>query len=145
MILSINEWIKRYEDKTGDEFVLPAGFQLFWLPNRGFAQYRFYEGMLVVYQLCGDIHFWYDLACLMCIQNGGNAVSTICTCPIKPYLRLLGFEIKEEEDREGKKRYICKDKFGRKVVATYRSTDDTGCDSYFVTSYMDKMYGGING
>lgn len=145
MILSLNEWVKRYEDKTGDEFILPSGFQLFWLPNRGFAQYKFSNGILVVYQVCGDIHFWYDIACLMCIQNGGKAVATICTCPIRPYLRLLGFEIEEEETRNGQKRYICKDQFGRKVVATYRSTDNTGCDSYFVTSYMNEMYGGKNG
>lgn len=145
MILSLKEWIDRYEEKTGDEFTLPPGFQLYWLPNRGFAEYMYSNGVFVVYQLCGDIHFWYDIACLMCIQMGGVSVSTVCTCPIKPYLRLLGFTIKKEYDRDGKKRYICADKFGRKVIATYRSTDDTGCDTYFVSSYMNEMYGGDNG
>lgn len=145
MILSLNDWIKRYEEKTGDTFNIPAGFLFYWLPNRGFAQYKFSNGVFVVYQVCGDIHFWYDIACLMCIQNGGRAVSTVCTCPIEPYLRLLKFSIQEKYENNGKNRYICKDQFGRKVIATYRSTDDTGCDTYFVTSYMYEMYGGANG
>lgn len=145
MILSLNDWVKRYEEKTGDTFTLPPGFQLYWLPTRGFAQYRLYGDLIIVYQLCGDIHFWYDLGCLMCIQNGGRAVATISTCPIKPYLRLLGFSIRETFEKNGRMRYICEDKLGRKVVATYRSTDDTGCDTYFVTSYMYEMYGGKHG
>lgn len=143
--MTLEEWIKRYEEKTGDDFMLPPGFTLYWLPNRGFAEYRYVDDILVVYQLCGDIHFWYDLACLLCIQKGGVSVSTVCTCPIRPYLRLLGFKVREEYEKNGKYRFICEDKLGRKVIATYRSTDDTGCDTYFVSSYMSEMYGGNDG
>lgn len=145
MILSLKDWVDRYEEKTGDEFMLPPGFQMWWLPHRGFAQYKYSNGVFIVYQLCGDIAFWYDIACLMCFQNGGKAVSTICTVPILPYLRLLKFHIKEVKEKNGRKRYICADRYGRKVVATYRSTDENSEDSYFVTSYMIEPYGGKNG
>lgn len=140
MMKSLEEWIQRYEEKTGDEFMLPAGFQLWWLPNRGFAQMRLYEDLVIVYQLCGDIHFWYDIACLIAMMNGAKAVSTISTVSIRPYLRLLHFKVKQTEEKEGKYRFLCEDMYGRKVVATYRSTDDTGADTYFVTSYMKERY-----
>lgn len=139
---TLEEWIDRYEEKTGDEFMLPAGFQLWWLPERGFAEYRLVDGILVVYQLCGDIHFWYDLACLMAMQNKAACVSTIAALPIYAYLRLLRFEIMEEEERDGRKRFLCRDPLGRKVVATYRGTDDAGCDNYFVSAYMFEKYKG---
>lgn len=140
MILSLEEWINRYEEKTGDEFILPAGFQLYWLPNRGFAEYRLVDNILVVYQLCGDIAYWYDTACLLALQNNAVAVSTIATVPILPYLRLLHFEIMREEEKDGRKRFYCRDRLGRKVIATYHGTDDTGCDNYFVSSYMNELY-----
>lgn len=118
---------------------------MWWLPHRGFAQYRFFNGLLVVYQLTGDMAFWYDLACLLCFNHNGRAVATICTLPIYPYFRLLHFKVKEEYEKNGQKRIIGEDRYGRKVVATYRSTDDTGTDTYWVTSYMFEPYGGKNG
>lgn len=133
---TLNQWIDKYEEKTKDEFSLPNGFNLYWLPERGFAQYRLHEGLLVIYQLCGDIHFWYDLAKLLCVSNGGYAVSAVSILPIKPYLRLLKFKIEKEETVNGKHRYYCTDDSGRPVIATYKGTDKDGTDSYFVTCYV---------
>lgn len=142
MTMTLEGWIRRYEEKTGDEFTLPAGFQLFWLPNRGFSEYLLKDDIFIVYQVCGDIAFWYDVACLMALQNHATCVSTIATVPILPYLRLLHFEIMKTEDKNGRKRFWCRDPLGRKVVATYRSTDDNGEDNYFVSCYMNEMYKG---
>lgn len=140
MIKSLEEWIDKYETERDDPFITPKGFKLYWLPERGFAQYRFVDGILVVYQLCGDIHYWFDLAKLLCLSKGGYAVSTVCILPILPYLRLLKFRIVKKEEVNGKYRFFCKDEAGRKVIATYKGTDEEGNDSYFVTVYVTELY-----
>ena len=99
---SLKEWIDKYEKERNDPFVIPKGFDFYWLPERGFAEYLFDEkGILVVYQLCGDIHFWFDLAKLLCLAKGGHAVSTVCIIPIIPYLRLLKFKIVKRKSETG--------------------------------------------
>lgn len=140
MIKTLEEWVDKYETDRDDPFACPKGFECYWLPERGFAQYRFVDGILVVYQLCGDIHFWFDLAKLICLAKGGHAVSTVSILPIKPYLRLLKFKIVKDEERDGKHRYYCKDEAGRRVVATYKNTGDDGNDNYFVTVYITEPY-----
>lgn len=138
---SLKEWIDKYEKERNDPFVIPKGFDFYWLPERGFAEYFFDEkGILVVYQICGDIHFWFDLAKLICLAKGGHAVSTVCILPILPYLRLLKFKIVKKEERDGHFRFWCKDEAGRKVIATYKGTDEEGNDSYYVTIYVKELY-----
>jgi hypothetical protein len=80
------------------------------------------------------------MAQLICLENQGHVVTTICIVPILPYLRLLHFTIKEEYTKDGCKRYICADKYGRKVIATFKDTDEKGQDSYYVTMYLDQLY-----
>ena len=145
MTKSIEEWIKTYEKKTGDTYNCPKDFDLYWLPERGFAQYRFFDGILIVYQLCGDIHFWYDLAKLICLAKGGHAVSTVSILPILPYLRLLKFKVEKDEEKDGHHRYFCHDESGRKVIATYKNTGDDGTDAYFVTCYVTELYEKLGG
>lgn len=141
MIKTLTEWINKYESERDDPFVLPKGFDFYWLPERGFVEYLFHEGILVVYELCGDIHFWFDMAKLICLSKGGHAVSTVCILPILPYLRLLKFKIMKDEVVDGHHRFFCKDEAGRKVIATYKATDEkSGEDSYFVTLYVDELY-----
>lgn len=140
MIKSLAEWVDKYEEKTNDPFVTPKGFDLYWLPERGFAQYRFVDGIMVVYQICGDIHFWYDLAKLLCLSKGGHAVSTVCILPILPYLRLLKFRIVKQEEVDGHFRFYCRDEAGRKVIVTYKATSEDGTDSYFLTCYVTELY-----
>ncbi len=143
MIKTLEEWVDKYETERDDPMVCPKGFDMYWLPERGFAQYKFVDGILVVYQLCGDIQFWFDLAKLICLAKGGHAVSTVSILPIKPYLRLLKFRIVKDEEKDGKHRYYCKDESGRKVIATYKNTGDDGNDNYFVTVYVKEPYEGV--
>lgn len=140
MIKSLEEWIAKYENDRNDPFVLPKGFDFYWLPERGFAEYRFVDGILVVYQLCGDIHYWFDTAKLICLAKGGHAVATTCILPILPYFRLLKFKVMKDEEKDGHHRYFCKDEAGRKVIATYKDTDSDGNDTYWVTVYVKELY-----
>lgn len=140
MIKTLAEWVDKYETERGDPFVTPKGFDFYWLPERGFAQYKFVDGIMVVYQICGDIHYWFDLAKLLCLSKGGHAVSTVCILPILPYLRLLKFRIVKREEVDGHYRFFCRDEAGRKVIATYKGTDEDGEDSYFVTVYVTELY-----
>lgn len=140
MTKTLNEYIELYEEKTGEEFVVPAGFQLLYLPERGFAEIMIHEGLVVVYQMCGDLLFWFDTAKLMAESNDLRAVATICILPILPYIRLLRCRIKEDIVQNGHHRYICEDAVGNTLICTYRSTEE-GTDTYFCTYYI----GGQNG
>ena len=51
MIKTLKEWVEKYETERDDPVVCPKGFDMYWLPERGFAQYKFVDGILVVYQL----------------------------------------------------------------------------------------------
>lgn len=37
---SLKEWIKIYEEKTGDNFGVPNGYRLFYMAERGFASMK---------------------------------------------------------------------------------------------------------
>lgn len=136
MTKSFNEWVDEYEEKTGEEFTLPPGFSLYFLPERGFAQYRLVNGLVIVYQLCGDILYWFDVGKMIAHMNGAKAVATVCILPIKAYIRLLRCHIVKDEEKDGKHRYVCKDSIGHKLICTYRSTEE-GTDTYFCTYYLD--------
>ena len=136
---TLNYWIEKYERKTGEQFKVPKGFRLFFLPARGFAQFKVDQQgkMLVVYQLCGDANFWRDLGEIICWQNDLRYISTICTRSIKPYIRLFGWSIISEFEKNSQKRFICKDKQDRKIIITHKGKDtDEKLPTYWVTHYL---------
>ncbi|MDR1702316.1 MAG: hypothetical protein LBR56_06030 [Sporomusaceae bacterium] len=136
MRLSLDKWIKRYEEKTKDKFETPAGFTLYYLPERGFAQFAVdpTTKSLIIYQLCGDALFWHDLGIIMCQQQGLHNLCSICTRNIKPYIRLFGWKIIKEEEIEGMKRFYCLAADGGNVLITYAwLNEDTGAPNYYVT------------
>lgn len=139
MRLSLEEWIEKYEKKTGDKHELPQGYVQYYLPERGYAQYimdREVEA-LYVYELCGDAKFWYDLGALLCRQNGLRFITTVCTRHIKPYIRFWGWTIHEtiEGPDGGAIRMNGRNKDGGFVtIATAWRNDDTGEYAYYCTS-----------
>lgn len=138
---TLEEWIKFYEDKTGDPVLLPVGFQMFWLAERGFCQYKIdVEGkMLIIYQVSGDAKFWHDMGEVICLANNLDYMATICTRNIKAYIRFWQWSIVEEFDINNQKRFICKDINGRKVVITHQGINDKGNPTYYVTQSMKKQ------
>lgn len=144
-ILPLKEYVKIYEKKTNDKFKLPKGFKIYYLADRGFCEFKADKenNTVMVYQMCGDILFWRDIGELLACQNNLKYLSTICTVHIKPYLRLLGFKIVKEFFKNGQYRFICKDKLGRKVIATHKHFDDkTGEPAYWVTQYLNELLKG---
>lgn len=136
---SLQEWIAKYEQKTGEEVVFPRGFVTYWLPERGFAQLKVdAEGsILMIHMMCGDIRFWLDMAKLMCIQNNIDHIASICTRKIESYIRVFNWEVVEEFNVDGFKRFICKDGAGCKIIISPKGVDElTGDVSYWVTQYL---------
>ena len=120
---SLKEWIKIYEEKTGDNFDLPEDYRLFYMAERGFASMKpdLKTRLMVVYQVCGDGKFWRDYAELtFAVPMGLDAVCTICTRPIRPYIRGFGWEILDEQCKDGQCRFLCQDSTGRAVMITHK-------------------------
>lgn len=138
---SLKEWIKIYEDKTGDTFGVPEGYRFFYMAERGFASMKpdFKTRLMVVYQVCGDGKFWRDFAELtFAVPLGLDAVCTICTRPIKPYIRGFGWEILDEQCKDGQYRFLCQDSSGRPVMITHKDVQPSGLPEYWVTHYCHK-------
>lgn len=135
---SYDEWCEYYEIKTGEKVEQPQGFVTYFLEDRGFAQYKadFDGSVLFIYQVTGDGRFWRDVGELLCSINGLKAIVTITPRNIKPYLRLFGFKITQELEKDNQKRFICKDNQGRDVIATHYGTAFMGKPMYTVTQYI---------
>ena len=91
----------------------------------------------MLYQVCGDIHFWHDMGKLMCMQNNLSHLATICTRDVYAYMRIFNWEIVEDFDVDDAKRFICRDDAGCKVILTQRDWGDDGkSPTYWVTQYL---------
>lgn len=114
------EWIKTYEEKTGDEHKLPDGFREKYLPDKGYCQYGVdtENGVLYIYEVCGDGKFWHDVGRLICLEKGLSRIATICTRNLKPYIRLFGGKVTEEiVMKDGTLRLFGTNVDGRRFVA----------------------------
>lgn len=145
---SLREWIQVYESKTNDTFEIPKGFTLVYLAERGFASMMpDLEGkIMIVWQTCGDGQFWRDYGELKGLEYGCECIATICTRPIKPYIRAFGWAILKEYCKDGRYRFLCQDSAGRKVIVTHKR-DATGDEppQYWVTHYFfDKAITELN-
>lgn len=135
---SLREWIDIYEKKTEDKFGVPEGFRLIYLAERGFAQYKLdINGKLImVAQLCGDAKFWKDFLEMTYAHVGFDAIGTLCTRHIKPYIRGFGWDILTEQVKDGQQRFLCQDSIGRKVVATEYGKNEKGEPQFLVVHYF---------
>lgn len=93
-----DEWIKKYEEKTGDKHELLPGYNEQYLSDRGYCQYGIdtENGSLVIYETCGDGKFWYDVGLLICKEKKLQRLITLVTRPIKAHLRFFGGKIQNE-------------------------------------------------
>ena len=109
----LSEWIRIYEEKTGDTFQALPGFTTWYLPDRGFCQWKpVPESRAVLcWNLCNDAHFWRDALECMVLQFGYDRIITICILP----------------------------KQGREVVCTPKENDD-GTIDYYVTNELRRPY-----
>ncbi len=96
MAKSYEEWIKLYEQKTGDEHTCLDGYTTLYDAEKGYAQYKVEGARLHIYECCGDGFYWYNVGIKICRDYGIEAIVTICTRKIKPYIRAMKFKIEKE-------------------------------------------------
>lgn len=87
--MTFEEYVKVYEKKTGDEHDCPDGYTTLYDKDKGYAQYKVENNRLYIYEVCGDGRYWYDLGIKICQDHNIPFIVTVCTCKIKPYLRLM--------------------------------------------------------
>lgn len=145
-VKTLQEWIKQYEEKTNDKFNLPEGYNLMWLPERGFSISKIdpEQGILFIYETCGDGRFWFDVAKVQAGNLDMRCICTIVNRPLKAYIRGMGGEILHEWVRENsacpgvfQHRYLCQDNIGRKVICTHRCyNEETAIEEFWLTLYL---------
>lgn len=133
-----DDYDRRYHAKTGDTPHLPQGFTLAYLPERGWCQHRFDNEakLFLIWAVSGDGRFWRDWARATAALLGCRTIVTICTRPIRPYIRLWHWQIDRTETKSGKHRFHCRTQDGRRVLITHKHTDPDGQDAYWVTEYL---------
>lgn len=92
------EWIKRYEEKTGDKHEVLPGFVEQFLAERGYCQYGVDDKnkSLIIYETCGDGKFWYDVGFLICKEKSLQRLITVVTRNIKAHIRFFRGKIQKE-------------------------------------------------
>lgn len=133
--MTLEDYIKQYEVRTKEKFVPHPGFKLFYLPDRGFCEYRVTEDLVMIYQLSGDGRFWRDYGLLLAQLTHCSHLGTICVRDnIKAYIRFWGYVVdREEELPNGLVRYHCKHKETGKAGLCSPAWEDSGKVSYYVT------------
>ena len=138
--MNFQGWITKYEQKTREKFEPKNGFRLFFLPERGFCEIRADadKQMILVWQLCGDGHFWKDYAELLAQMMGYHNMGTVCIRGnIEAYIRLWGFSVEQKEVLpDGNFRFHCVNKDGKKGLVSPAWTEN-GKVSYFITWEVD--------
>ena len=68
---SFQEWVKIYEDKTGDKHYCPPFYTTLFDEEKGFAQYWVAadHSVMYVYECCGDGKYWYDIGVRVCREQ----------------------------------------------------------------------------
>lgn len=129
MSKTLEEWIEFYEKKTKEKFERDKRFELFYLPEKGFAEVMNTGKMLWVNQMCGDFKFWRDVVEKLTRQFGYSHAGTFCIRHIKAYIRMAGFVPYRIEHTEQGDRYFCTDKHtGQKGLAS-----PAGENTYYIT------------
>ena len=129
MSKKFEEWIALYNKKNYEEFKRDTRFELFYLPEKGFAEIADTGKMIIVNQMCGEFKFWREVAEKMSHKIGYKVAGTICIRPILPYIRLAGFKIDSIEKTNLGDRYFCTDRrTGQKGQAS-----PAGKDTWFIT------------
>lgn len=137
--MTLEKYIEKYEQRTGEKFEPKQGFKLFYLPDRGFCEYRVNtdDDIVMIYQLSGDGKFWRDFGLLLAQLTHCSHLGTICSRDnIKAYIRFWGYEIDREEPLpDGLVRYHCKQKNNNKpgLCSPAWTDKETGKVSYFIT------------
>ena len=136
--MTLYEWIGFYNRKNPqDPFQPTDGFELFYVPEKGFCEVLFLGDMVIVGQLAGDARFFKEHIDKVAAQMGIREGGTICIRKeIRAYIRLFGYRIDHvEELSDGTKRYYGSNKKTGKwaLYSPGYTYDATGELAYLVT------------
>ena len=115
---TLEEYIEYYNKHTGEPFKFQQGFSFFYRPEHGFCEYNVEETGVYIWQLCGDLNYWVDIAYRLCKRFKLPAITAFIVRSPKPFIRRLGFRITETEEKNGQLRYHAVNKDGEKLTAT---------------------------
>lgn len=133
---TLDDWIKTYEAKTKDKFERKPSFELFFVPDRGFAEVATDGASLYVWQLCGDGHWWIERFLEACERFNLQRIVTVETRKnIRAYIRFWGFKIDAVVTADnGAKRFYCSQKNGSDtMIASTAWQNVDGTEAYAVT------------
>lgn len=133
---TLEEWIEFYEKKAGVKYKAPdKRTTRFYFPDKGFAEIGVSKDIVIVHQLCGDAHFWKQVAEVLATEHGIHYLGTWCIRNIKPYIRYFGVKIESTEDLgKGLTRYHGKFKDTGKIATfTPKFEAKNGNIGYLVT------------
>ena len=143
MVKSFNEWVKLYEDKTGDEHTCLDGYTTLYDAEKGYAQYKVEGARLHIYECCGDGKYWYNLGIKICRDYNIEAMITICTRKIKPYMRSLNFKVEKQTllpDRNDGYRYEGVNQYGQRFFIFPAWWDSKKqMNAYYVVLFVNEV------
>jgi hypothetical protein len=136
--MTFAEWAAFYDKKNPEDPFSPTpGYDLYFMPDKGFCEVRFTETMAIIAQTAGDGRFFRDkveeVARKLGIKEGG----TICIRKeIRAYIRLFGYRVEREEKLpDGEIRYHARHRktgkwFRASPAFRYKGSGELG---YYVT------------
>ena len=136
--MTFAEWAAFYDKKNPEDPFSPTpGYDLYFMPDKGFCEVRFTETMAIIAQTAGDGRFFRDKVEEVARKLGYKEGGTICIRKeIRAYIRLFGYRIDHvEELSDGTKRYYgIHKKTGKWALYSPGYTyDTTGELAYLVT------------
>lgn len=96
--MTLEQWIDRYETKSGDKHLIPDGYQTLYDEQKGYAQVRVDGEFISVLEVCGDGRYWYNKAIEIARDNKCRWLHTFCVRNILPYIRLMGGKWTEKSE-----------------------------------------------
>ena len=118
------------------KFEVDPRYRLFYFPDRGFAQFKVTDKMLIINQICGDGKFWKQVAEVLASACGVNHLGTWCVRNVEVYIRFWGFtaDCIEYLQKEDCSRYHCINKTtGERALISPAFKKDNGEWAYYVT------------
>lgn len=98
--MDLQGWIAKYEKKTGEKFIRKDNFSLLFFPDAGFCEIGLHPKTksVNVYRVCGDIKIWQKIIESFAQLCGFDTITAIIIRKMKPFIRLWGGQITEEEN-----------------------------------------------
>lgn len=131
---TLEEWIEFYNRKCPEPFERDERYELFYSPKYGFCEITATEKMLLVNQLCGNIKAWRKTLEEVARISNLPVIGTHFIRKIRPYIKLVGFEIRGSEETEEGLRFYCEDfETGQKGWASPAWIMPNGKRAYCIT------------